>query len=176
MGRRSSDGFFPERCQSATTFSASWPDRICFELLDPWEIRNSLDICLKGASLPQIYLVHASQITRTQIYIATGSIISLFLVIGCRLTNRISKPLENLAKSSGEVASGNYLVALDKQTSAQPPPTNATSLWVLISIATLILVQNKRTGWSLTILHLPSPSLRLTWADPWVMIPGTKPF
>jgi len=83
------------------------------ELLGPWEVRNDLDIGLIGASLPQTFLVHTSWITRTQIFIALGAFISLILIIGYRLANRISKPLENLAKASEEVASGNYLVALD---------------------------------------------------------------
>jgi len=83
------------------------------ELLGPWEVRNDRDIGLIGASLPQTFLVHTSWITRTQIFIALGAFISLILIIGYRLANRISKPLENLAKASEEVASGNYLVALD---------------------------------------------------------------
>ncbi|MCJ7717430.1 MAG: HAMP domain-containing protein [Anaerolineales bacterium] len=83
------------------------------ELLGPWEARNDLDIGLLGVSLPQTYLVHTSWITRTQIFIALGAFISLILVIGYRLANRLFKPLVSLAKASEEVAAGNYMVALD---------------------------------------------------------------
>jgi len=83
------------------------------ELLAPWKIRDNQDIGVLGAALPQSYLVHTNWITRTQIFIALGVFISLILIIGYRLANRISKPLESLAKASEQVAEGNFLVALE---------------------------------------------------------------
>lgn len=83
------------------------------ELLGPWEVRNDLDIGILSAALPQNYLVHTNWVTRTQIFIALGAFIALILMIGYRLANRISKPLESLAKASEEVAAGNYIIALE---------------------------------------------------------------
>ncbi len=83
------------------------------ELLGPGEVRNDLDIGILGAALPQNYLVHTSWATRTQIFIALGAFVTLILIIGYRLANRISKPLESLAKASEEVAAGNYQVSLE---------------------------------------------------------------
>jgi putative nucleotidyltransferase with HDIG domain len=92
------------------------------ELLGPWEVRNDLDIGILGAALPQNYLVHTSWVTRTQIFVALGAFIGLILMIGFRLANRISKPLESLAKASEEVAAGNYMVALES------PETNEVAV------------------------------------------------
>ncbi len=89
------------------------------ELLGPWEVRNDLDIGILGAALPQNYLVHTNWVTRTQIFIALGAFIALILMIGYRLANRISKPLESLAKASEEVAAGNYMVALESPGSSE---------------------------------------------------------
>ncbi|MCJ7734740.1 MAG: HAMP domain-containing protein, partial [Anaerolineales bacterium] len=83
------------------------------EILAPWEARNDLDIGILGAALPQNYLVQTSWVTRTQIFIALGVFIFLVLFAGYRLSNRISKPLESLAKASEEVAKGNFLVTLE---------------------------------------------------------------
>ena len=83
------------------------------ELLGPWEVRNDLDIGILGAALPQNYLVYTSWVTRTQIFVALGAFVALILMIGFRLANRISKPLESLVKASEEVAAGNYMVALE---------------------------------------------------------------
>lgn len=83
------------------------------ELLGPWEVRNDLDIGILGVALPQNYLVHTNWVTRTQIFIALGAFIALILMIGYRLANRISKPLESLSKASEEVAAGNYMIALE---------------------------------------------------------------
>lgn len=83
------------------------------EILAPWEARNDLDIGILGTALPQNYLVQTSWVTRTQIFIALGVFIFLVLFAGYRLSNRISKPLESLAKASEEVAKGNFLVTLE---------------------------------------------------------------
>ena len=83
------------------------------ELLAPWEVRDDLDIGILGVALPQNYLVHTSWVTRTQIFIALGLFISLVLLFGYSLANRISKPLESLAKASEEVSKGNFLVTLE---------------------------------------------------------------
>ena len=88
-------------------------DIVYTEILAPWEARNDLDIGILGIALPQNYLVQTNWVTRTQIFIALGVFIFLVLFAGYRLSNRISKPLESLAKASEEVAKGNFLVTLE---------------------------------------------------------------
>jgi len=123
------------------------------ELLGPWEVRNDLDIGILGAALPQNYLVHTSWVTRTQIFIALGAFISLILMIGFRLANGISKPLESLAKASEEVAAGNYVVGLESPGSNEVAVLTASFNHMLKSLRVsqaerMEAYDNSLEGWS----------------------------
>ncbi len=123
------------------------------EILGPWEIRNDLDIGILGSALPQNYLVHTSWVTRTQIFIALGAFIALILLIGYRLANRISKPLESLARASEEVAAGNYMIALESPGSNEVAVLTASFNHMLkrlkVSQSELIeAYDNSLEGWS----------------------------
>ncbi len=123
------------------------------EIYAPWEVREDLDIGLLGASLAQNYLVHTTWITRTQIFIALGLFITLILLLGYRLSNRISKPLESLAKASEEVSKGNYLVTLESPGSKEVSVLNQSFNEMLKGLedsrADLIKAyDNSLEGWS----------------------------
>lgn len=123
------------------------------ELLGPWEVRNDLDIGILGVALPQNYLVHTNWVTRTQIFIALGAFIALILMIGYRLANRISKPLESLAKASEEVAAGNYMIALESPGSKEVAVLTTSFNHMLKSLRVsqselLEAYDNSLEGWS----------------------------
>lgn len=123
------------------------------EILAPWEVRDDIDIGILGASLPQNYLVHTSWVTRTQIFIVLGVFIVLVLFLGFRLANRISKPLERLAKASEEVSKGNFLVTLESPGSKEVSVLNTSFNDMLRSLersrADLITAyDNSLEGWS----------------------------
>jgi len=123
------------------------------ELLGPWEVRNDEDIGILGSALPQNYLVHTNWITRTQIFIALGVFILLILVIGYRLANRISKPLESLAKASEQIAEGNYLVKFESPGSNEVAVLTRSFNNMLKSLETtqteiLEAYDNSLEGWS----------------------------
>jgi putative nucleotidyltransferase with HDIG domain len=99
---------------SSVTTNKSVTDIAYTEILSTWEVRDGSAIGIMGSSLPQNYLVSTSLITRTQIFVALGGFIGLILLIGFLLSNRLSKPLESLAKAAEEVARGNFLVALEE--------------------------------------------------------------
>ena len=123
------------------------------ELLGPWEVRNDEDIGLLGAALPQNYLIRTSWVTRTQIFIVLGGFISLILLIGYRLSSRISKPITSLAKASEEVALGNYMVSLDSPGSKEVAVLTSSFNQMLNSLELsqselLEAYDNSLEGWS----------------------------
>jgi putative nucleotidyltransferase with HDIG domain len=123
------------------------------EILGPWEARNDIDLGILGAALPQNYLVHTSWITRTQIFVALGAFITLVLLLGYRLANRISKPLERLAKASEEVSKGNFLVTLEEPGSKEVSVLNNSFNDMLKSLESsrkdlVTAYDNSLEGWS----------------------------
>ncbi len=115
-----------DQSENTKTLNKSVADIPYTELLAPWEVRDDLDIGVLGIALPQNYLVHTSWVTRTQIFIALGLFITLVLLFGYRLANRISKPLERLAKASEEVSKGNFLVTLESPGSKEVSVLNTS--------------------------------------------------
>lgn len=123
------------------------------ELLGPWEVRDDLDIGLLGVALPQNYFVHTSWITRTQIFIALSLFIVLILIFGYRLANRISKPLERLAKASEEVSKGNFLITMETPGSKEVSVLNKSFNDMLKNLESsqkelLTAYDNSLDGWS----------------------------
>ncbi len=123
------------------------------EILAPWEARDDVDIGVLGAALPQNYLVHTSWVTRTQIFVVLGVFILLVLLLGYRLANRISKPLERLAKASEEVSKGNFLVTLASPGSKEVSVLNNSFNEMLSSLEksrkdVITAYDNSLEGWS----------------------------
>ncbi len=135
------------------TFNKTIADIPYTEILAPWEARNDIDLGVLGAALPQNYLVHTSWITRTQIFVVLGVFILLVLLLGYRLANRISKPLERLAKASEEVANGNFIVTLESPGSKEVSILNASFNDMLKNLEKsqgelLSAYDNSLEGWS----------------------------
>lgn len=77
------------------------------EALAPFKLRSGEDVGIIGTSLAKTFLVRASNITRTQIFVfATTAILVIFLV-GMFIADRLSKPLLKVVDASSQVAAGN---------------------------------------------------------------------
>ncbi|MBI3731878.1 MAG: HAMP domain-containing protein [Chloroflexi bacterium] len=83
------------------------------EILGTWKARGVEDLGVIGASLPQAFLVNASQITRLQIFLLVTIAIGLVIGIGLYLANRITTPLLQVVAASAKVAQGNLETRVD---------------------------------------------------------------
>lgn len=136
-----------------TTTNKTIVDISYTEILAPWEVRNDIDLGALGVALPQNILVHTSWITRTQIFVVLGGFILLVLLLGYRLANRISKPLEQLAKASEEVSKGNFLVTLESPGSREVSVLNKSFNEMLKNLEDsrkdqIAAIDNSLEGWS----------------------------
>ena len=86
------------------------------ELLGIWEVRSGLiDLGFIGISLPQSYLVNASQVTRFQVFALSLTAILMIVFVGVFLANIITRPLVKLVGASMEVANGNLDVKVESK-------------------------------------------------------------
>ncbi|RQW80606.1 MAG: HAMP domain-containing protein, partial [Geobacter sp.] len=86
------------------------------ELLGIWEVRSGLiDLGFLGISLPQSYLVNASQVTRFQVFALSLTAILMIVFVGVFLANIITRPLVKLVGASMEVANGNLDVKVESK-------------------------------------------------------------
>ena len=86
------------------------------ELLGIWEVRSGLiDLGFVGISLPQSYLVNASQVSRFQVFALSLTAILMIVFVGVFLANIITRPLVKLVGASMEVANGNLDVKVESK-------------------------------------------------------------
>ncbi len=84
------------------------------EIVGPWEVRGGdTDLGLIGTSLSHDFLVRTSQLTRYQIFLLVTMAFLLVIAVGVFLADRITRPLLQVVRASGEVAEGNLEVRIE---------------------------------------------------------------